>query len=317
MADSVFLVCDIGGTYARFAVSEGGEITRFMRYRAEDFPSFADALDAYAGEVALKKKPPLLIATAAYEDGPVWRFINNNTWVLDAGMLAQAGWGVRLILNDFAAATWGLLALDASGVKRLNDRSVRGDLPRCLLGPGTGLGLGYLYPLANEKYHVQRTHGGHMPAAAMTKEQAGVLEALQRTMPPGRAVVYETLVSGPGLVNIYNTLSTDRVQQAQDVLQSAGTETGGAAIRLFHEFWGLFAATSVVCGHAYGGLYLTGGMASRFDEAGLLDTQRFTTFFTCPAAVSVRDALASTPLMLVTDPHLTFKGLLQAAGGGA
>lgn len=315
--DSAQIVCDIGGTFARFAVVENGVFKAFHQYRAAEHDSFLAALNAYSAEAGLVDKLPVLIATAAYEDGPVWRFINQNEWVIDTAALKAAGWRVDLILNDFAAATWGLLALDETAVKRLNEYAINARLPRCLLGPGTGLGLGYLYPLEDQKYHVQRTHGGHMPAAAVTAEQASVIEKITQTMPQGDAVVYETLVSGPGLVNIYNALSAHKVSHAQDVLAQANTEMGKKTIRLFHEFWGLFAATSVICGHAYGGLYLTGGMSKRLDDAGLLDMKSFMAYFTAPWAVSVREALEATPIALVTDPHLSFKGLLAAFQGGA
>ena len=70
---------DIGGTYVRFGRDEGGELQAARRYKASDFPSFEDALHHYCKEEGLEPKGKLSIATAGYEEGGVWKFINQIT----------------------------------------------------------------------------------------------------------------------------------------------------------------------------------------------------------------------------------------------
>lgn len=306
------ILSDIGGTYARFAVEEGGRPGAIVKYRAADYATFEDALAAFCAERGIKGGGELLIATAAYEDGKVWRFVNRNIWVLDPDAMVKAGWKPVVMLNDFAAATWGLKNIGKDDVEILK-AGVQGDLPKVLLGPGTGLGLGYLYP-----GHVQRTHGGHMVAAAITEEQNAVIGQLQKEK---KIVVYEHLVSGPGLQNIHAALCAiagkkNNFERAEDILTHAEDKIVKEALRLFHEFFGLFAQNAVLCGHAYGGLYLTGGMTDRLIERGLFDFQLFEKFFVLPVADQVTRDMDATPVYHVTHPALAMKGLLEAEKHG-
>lgn len=310
------ILADIGGTYARFARAEGRDIVEFKKYKAADYPSLLQALNAYCGETGLQGTGEIAIATAAYEDGQVWRFVNLNSWVIDPQMLENAGWTVRIILNDFAAATWGLLNLSDSGKELLKAGTGTAPLPRCLIGPGTGLGLGYLLPVKTG-YHVQRTHGGHMIAAALTKEQGAVLEALKRLKTDNTVPVFENVVSGPGLYNIYRALCLINGQEPEfpdtPSLMKAHKSAGRReTVRLFHEFFGLFAQTVTVSGHAYGGLYLTGGVLDRLMESGDFDIEHFERFFVLPTVRSVHEALSRTPVIYIREPYLAMKGLINS-----
>jgi len=117
------------------------------KYEAAGFPSLEAALAAYCKAEGVEPGGALAIATAAYEDGDVWRFVNRNTWVIDGAALAKAGWQVQVVLNDFEAAVWGLPDLGPDAQDVLKPGREDPALPRCLIGPGTGLGLGYLVPV--------------------------------------------------------------------------------------------------------------------------------------------------------------------------
>lgn len=309
------ILADIGGTYARFACDEGGEITRAQKYAAADFPSLGAALTAYLEEEGLEGGGALSIATAAYEDGDVWRFVNRNEWVIDPVALESGGWDLFTIVNDFAAATWGLLSLGPEDQEILKQGVPAEDCPRCLIGPGTGLGLGYLVPVGSG-YHVQRTHGGHMPAAALTDEQWLMIKTVHRLKETEMIPVFENFVSGPGLYNIYQALCfmagrSPLVEGPEGLLDHVHDYLVQDALRLFHEFFGLFAATVVITGHAYGGLYLTGGVLGLLEERGLFDFEQFEEFFTITGVDSVTEALRATPVIKVTQPWLALKGLQE------
>ncbi|MGB4058406.1 MAG: glucokinase, partial [Alphaproteobacteria bacterium] len=178
------ILADIGGTYARFAVEESGAPVHIKKYAAADFATFGAALEQYRAECGIKETSELLIATAAHPDEKnIWRFVNKNEWIIDPKVLGN----VALILNDFEASTWGL-------------KGVSTRMPSVLIGPGTGLGLGYVIPGANG-IHIQGTQGGHLPAAAVTDEQSRVLKAVEKVKQRNGFVVYEDVVSGPGLFN--------------------------------------------------------------------------------------------------------------------
>jgi len=85
------MIClaDIGGTHVRLAVAEAGssEPARLRKYQVADFDRFEDVLAQYLQEENLGITA-LLIATAAFEDGAVWRFVNNNKWPIDPALLS-------------------------------------------------------------------------------------------------------------------------------------------------------------------------------------------------------------------------------------
>lgn len=306
---SMKVLVDIGGTYVRFAVVEDHVPAQQCKYRVDEYESFEAALAQYCTEIGISENPALLISLAAHcHDDGLWRFVNRNEWVID-----PARHEVAVILNDFEAATWGLIGLaaeDHTVLKEGDDRFAGHG--KCLLGPGTGLGLGYL-----RDRQVQASLGGHMPAAALTEEQWMVLQAVQRVKDRKCIPVFEDVVSGPGLLNLYKAvcLISGRPSQAQrtaHVLENAGNADADAAIRLFHEFFGLCAANAVVTGDAYGGLYLMGGVFDRLCEAKLFDFACFEKFFVVDVVDSVRHALGATPVHHITEPNLSFKGLIKA-----
>lgn len=278
------LVCDIGGTFARFGVITSGAISNIQKLRVDDFDGLQDAIQAYG----VAAPGALRIATAAYPDAEgLWRFVNENPWVIDVEALRGQGWDVEIIMNDFEAATCALKGMGEEDVKVLYaERGARNS--RCILGPGTGLGLGYLH--AGDV--VQKTHGGHMPIASLNDEHGQVIKALRAEVEGD--VVFEHIVSGPGLMGL------------------KGMYDDAAAYRLFHEFMGVFAATALVAGHAYGGLYLTGGVLDRLEEEGRFDFKTFHEAMCFGAVDSVREALEATPIYKVTDPYPALKGLIHA-----
>lgn len=306
------ILIDVGGTYARFALEENGKPAKVKKYTAADFKTFEEAVESYCAEAGVDEEISLLIATAAHPDeNNVWRFVNRNKWEIDVPELGN----VDLILNDFEAATWGLVNLKDQ--KILKEGKPSRTAPRVLIGPGTGLGLGYLIP-QGKTFHVQGTQGGHLATAALNDEHHRVLQAVDRVKGRDCLNVYEDVVSGPGLYNLYAALCSlsdeqQLAQSAEDMVALAKSPAMRDAVRLFHEFFALFAATVTVGAGAYGGLYLTGGVLDRLTAAGLFDLVHFEKFFAGKFVPSVHRALDHTPIIHVTDPYLALHGLIKAA----
>ncbi len=279
------IVCDIGGTFARFGLVQNGMVEKICKYKAAGFADFQTALGQYARDQGIETKTPLRIATAAYADeNGAWRFVNNNPWIIEPQKIKAEGWDIEVILNDFEAATWALCNLKDVDINVLKAGRAQNDT-KCLLGPGTGLGLGYLHGGA-----VQKTHGGHMPAAAVSEEQWQAVQDIYKGVP----VVFEDLVSGPALQELRARYDDKK------------------ALRLFHEFFGVFAANAVITGHAYGGLYLTGGVLENLIAESAFDFATFEKWFCIRGVASVQNALEHTPIIHITYPYPALKGLLNA-----
>lgn len=308
------LLTDIGGTYARFAVAGKNGPENIHRIKAEDFENFSAALQAYCALHDITPSGSLRIATAGYEDKDgLWKFVNKNKWQISPVTLEKEGWSIECILNDFEAATWALLDLQADDINLLKPGTAGPD--KCLLGPGTGLGLGFLHEKPGP--YVQKTHGGHIPAVALTDEQALILQTVARLKGDDTVVVFENVASGPGLYNIYAALcliagKPCRIETPEEMLENPNDLHAAKAITLFHEFLGLFAASVVVTGHAYGGLYLTGGVLAHLVEHNLFNFDHFEHWFCLDAVDSVKQALQNTPVFHVVYPYPALKGLMHA-----
>ncbi len=320
MGDERTLLVDIGGTFVRIAKLHDNKPCYIEKYLASDFSDLKEALKYYCAQHKEHKYGTLRIATAGYQSGASWEFVNNNTWIIDPADLKANGWTVDMIINDFEAATLSLSHLDDNDVEAIrvtNNKSLQGTA-KCLIGAGTGLGLGYLHETPHGQF-VQKTHGGHIVASATTLEQYKVIDKIKNQLSfdeQNNAVVFENLVSGAGICNIYNALpendNDEMVLEPKEILAQANTVRTKAALRLFHEFFGLFAAQVVVTGNAYNGLYITGGIYTALAECNLFDKKTFNRAFLPVIASAVRHDLESTPIFALKNPYPALNGLIYA-----
>ena len=72
-----------------------------------------------------------------------------------------------------------------------------------VIGPGTGLGVAHVWRDGNQ-YRVQATEGGHIDFAPLDSIEDAILARLRKRH---RRVSIERIVSGPGIVDIYETLA--------------------------------------------------------------------------------------------------------------
>lgn len=281
------IVSDIGGTYARFAQVSGGAPIYIKKYSVGDFPNLESTLMQYCTDHTLAETGELSIAAAGYPDNTVWKITNNPDWVITPADIESAGWRIKTILNDFEAGTYSLPLLTKDDLKTLNTGTENNN-SLCLIGAGTGLGLGYFH----HPNLVQKTHGGHFPIASLNDEHGSAIKDIRATL--NRALVFEDIVSGPGLHKLRDMYAPDK------------------ASRLFHEFLGIFAATALVTGHAYGGLYMTGGVITHLIKDGAFDTDRFKNALCFDAVDCVKQDIVNTPVHVITDPYPALRGLIHA-----
>jgi len=139
---------------------------------------------------------------------------------------------------------------------------------------------------------IQKTHGGHMPIASLNDDHGKAIKEIRATL--DRAIIFEDIVSGPGLQKLRAIYDTEK------------------ASNLFHECLGIFAATALITGHAYGGLYLSGGVITHLIEENSFDFDRFNNALCFDAVPCVKQDLTNTPIHYITDPYPALKGLIHA-----
>lgn len=200
---------DIGGTHARFALAtvDGRRVTDLsepVTLKTAEHASFQTAWEEFGRRTGEPLPHELAIAFAGPVGGELLK-LTNNPWVIRPALIGEKlGVERYSIVNDFGAVSHAVAALDGSAYTHLCGPQV--DLPATgiisIVGPGTGLGVAALLRAA-DGYHVIETEGGHIDFAPLDLLEDRILQELRRSF---RRVSVERLVSGRGLVNIYEAL---------------------------------------------------------------------------------------------------------------
>jgi glucokinase len=202
---------DVGGTHARFALAaiEGGRVVDLgepVTVKTNEFASFQHAWQEFGRRIEEPLPHELAIAFAGPVGGDVLK-LTNNPWVIRPALMQEKlGVGQFVIVNDFAAIAHAVAGLDAAAYRHVC--GPERDLPESgvvsIVGPGTGLGVASLLKRP-DGHDVIATEGGHIDWAPLDPLEDRILVHLRENF---RRVSVERLVSGRGLLNIYEALGT-------------------------------------------------------------------------------------------------------------
>jgi glucokinase len=202
---------DVGGTHARFALAaiEGGRVVDLgepVTVKTNEFASFQHAWQEFGRRIEEPLPHELAIAFAGPVGGDVLK-LTNNPWVIRPALMKEKlGVEQFVIVNDFAAIAHAVAGLDASAYRHVC--GPERDLPESgvvsIVGPGTGLGVASLLKRP-DGHDVIATEGGHIDWAPLDPLEDRILVHLRENF---RRVSVERLVSGRGLLNIYEALGT-------------------------------------------------------------------------------------------------------------
>ena len=189
------LLCDVGGTNARFALALApGERPVPLGRRADRrLPGLVEAARA-----AMRNAPETPRSMLACAAGPmVGRTLSltNAAWRIDGPEVArQLGLSQGLLFNDFEAMAYALASLGPQDVRAIGAAPWKGDGLQVVLGPGTGLGVAALAHIGG-RYAALPTEAGHMDFGPVGADEEELWPHLERVH--GR-VTAETVLSGPG-----------------------------------------------------------------------------------------------------------------------
>lgn len=201
---------DIGGTHARFALAEieGGRVTALseaVTMPTAEHASFQTAWEAFGAQIAQPMPKAVAIAIAAPVVGDIIKF-TNNPWIIRPGLIPEKlGVDHWVLVNDFEAVGHAVAQAEANHFTHLcgPDAPLPAEGTISIIGPGTGLGVAHIWRGQGD-YHVVATEGGHIDFAPLDGIEDAVLTRLRNRY---RRVSAERVVSGPGLVDIYETLA--------------------------------------------------------------------------------------------------------------
>ena len=273
----LLLAADIGGTKTEFALYERRDerchTVASGRYPSRDYPAFADVLRAFLQDRSIDAAG---LAVAGPVVGGRCR-TTNLPWELDEGALALAIGAPVALCNDFSATVLGITELEPSDFEVLaeGERDPRG--PMAVIGAGTGLGEAIGVPTA-DGLRVLPSEGGHGDFAARDDTEIELLRFLRARV--GGRVSIERAVSGPGLIAIYEFVTTHRLAaftketeaelragDAAEVIARRGASgvdpACARALSLFVSLYGAEAGNLALKTLPTSGLFVAGGIAPK------------------------------------------------------
>jgi glucokinase len=309
------LVGDVGGTNCRFALVEAsGHEVRLVdpqSFKVADYPRLEDAIDHYLQSRPADRPGQAVVAVA----GPVTNGeaeLTNGRWMMSETGLERRGFCAARLINDFEALS---LAAPRLGDSDLGDiGGVKAAQPGhtvAIIGAGTGLGVGALVR-DGVGQAVAVSEGGHIAFAPTDEVEIEILRVLGARF--GR-VSLERILSGPGLVNLYQALAQIQGRaveplKPEDVEERSerGDTLARETLARFCRIYGAAAGDFALAFGAAGGVYLGGGVAPK-----LLDTLRagdFRKAFEDKGRFS--DYCAAIPTKVILHPHAALLGAAAA-----
>ncbi len=197
------LVADIGGTNARFALTDlaapGITLRAVESLPCGDFASLQQAAKAYLSKMDVTPAQAAF-AVACPVDGDAIK-LTNRAWAFSRRELqALLGFERFEVINDFGAVAWSVPGLAAADVVCLHgDAALPARGPISVMGPGTGLGVAMLVGDAQRGWQVVETEGGHVSFAAIGEEEQKIARWMTQRF--GRTS-NERLLCGVGLSHI-------------------------------------------------------------------------------------------------------------------
>ena len=309
-AAETWLVGDIGATNARFGlVSPERKVLHWHSYACEHYPTLEDAVAEYLsarGGLAMPRQAAIAVASAITGDQVS---MTNHPWRFSiAAVRARFGFERLEIINDFTAQALALPHLGPDDRMSVGGGAAAAGAPLGVLGPGSGLGVSGLVA-CGAGWVALTGEGGHATMAPATERESAVLDHMRRHFDHVSA---ERALSGPGLVNLYNSLAElDGIPsrgytpaQITDFGTRGGDPVCVEATAMFCAMLGTVAGNLALTLGARGGVYIAGGIVPRLGRF-FADSQFRTRF---EAKGRFEAYLAAIPTHVVTYNLAAFLG---------
>lgn len=311
---------DIGGTHARFAlarIDDGRviELAEAATLKTAEYASFETAWEDFGRFIGSPLPTATAIAVAALVQADIIHF-TNNPWIIRPPLICEKlGVEAFSLVNDFEAVGHAVAQVEEASFQHLCGPNValadKGTIS--VIGPGTGLGVAHVFRDGTD-YRVQATEGGHIAFAPLDTIEDQILAHLRKSY---RRVSVERVVSGPGLVDIYEALAAIEGQTIRRFEDKALWQLGlsgedrlaAAAVDRFCLTLGSVAG-DIALAQGGSGVVIAGGLGLRIKDALLQSgfAERFR------AKGRFEAMMSRIPVKLITHPQ---PGLFGAAAAFA
>ncbi len=334
--ETFVLGADVGGTRTNIAIAgikeKKVELLFSLDFDTEKLPSFYPALQKtlqFAEKYSIHISNGCIGAAGIVSSDHSYVDLTNVPWNIDAkDLIKKTQLETLFILNDFQVLGYSLNMIDLYDnqiipIRKTNENNSKDT--RILLGAGTGLGKTILrYDTKNQLYHAYESEGGHVDIPVYSDFELELIKIIQKNKHPLYPVSYEDLLSGNGLVCIYEFLrskklfeeteKTMEIDQAEDkpfLISKYRMEDDYCkeTFRLFRRFYARCAKNLALESLATGGVFIAGGIAIKNKE--IILSNEFQNEFNQSHQRS--EDLKKIPLYLLSDYYLSIKGSCFAA----
>jgi glucokinase len=297
-SETPVLVADIGGTTTRFALARPSEPLQHMSVIVNDTaPTLEAAIARYLHDTGSRPHAAVLAVAGPIMGDEValthraWRFRTSE-------LKAKFGFARAEVLNDFEALAWALTGIRPCDTRPIGPLAQASRAVKAAVGPGTGLGVAGLVPLAAGGWRIIASEGGHVSFGPATAVEEAVFDRLRDRAP----IAAERLLSGSGLERLHGALHAGAADlESHTIVRCAGEgdAPARATVDLFVRLLGRFAGDVALMFKATGGVYIAGGVAQGI--ANILDQDMFRSAF--EAHPPYQQLMAEIPTFLVTCPE--------------
>ena len=324
----MLLAGDIGGTNTRLGIFSKEKGLRSplaaADFRSGEFPDFISIVRKFLKDVNVR------VGAACFGvAGPVMKGaakITNLPWVIDEKELGkELNLTFVRVLNDLEAIAYAVPLLEPSDIHTLNEGRLVSGGSVAIIAPGTGLGEAFL-TWDGTQYRGHPSEGGHVDFAPSDDLERELSIYLQEKL---GHVSYESVCSGPGILNIYCFLREKCYAEEPSWLSArvAGQNDPVRVIieyaldrdhcshlcvmtlNLFVSILGAEAGNLALKVMATNGVYLGGGIPHRI--LPFLENGRFMKSFRYKGRMS--GLVSQMPVFVILNPRIA---LLGAAGYG-
>jgi glucokinase len=323
----MILAGDVGGTKTilAFFEAEGDsyQCVKKQQYASADYQTFTGLLTLFLSDVDCLQVTAACIGVA----GPIVNGdceTTNLPWVLTRKAISeQLGTQNVWLLNDLEATAWGVLDLPEQHFVELNPDAQWQPGNSAVVAAGTGLGEAII-AWNGTTHHVIATEGGHTDFAPNNEQEIALLQFMMKKHP--EHVSYERLISGEGLINIYQFLKTQKYAPVLPETEQKMTEHDpaavigeigiegsdvlcGEALALFCRLYGAESGNLALKCLPYAGIYLAGGIGAKI--LPFLKKGEFMRGFL--AKGRYRSILQNISIKVCTNPEVALLGALSYA----
>ena len=323
----MILTCDVGGTKVRLALYSH-ENNSFQRhetetYSSQNYSSLDEIVKLFLEKHQVKIKDACFGVPGPVVNGSVQT--TNLPWKISEEQLSK-NLEIRQVklVNDLCTTTAAIPHLSKDDLIVLHPgQPPKGEEKKfAMLAPGTGLGQGFLVINSNGK-HVLASEGGHVDFAPCNNLEIELFNYLKNEF---GHVSYERILSGPGLVNIYNFLKdTSHADEPKELAERFQKEdqaaiistTGQAgefeicvkALDIFVSILGAQAGNLVLTLLTTSGVYLGGGIPPKIHKK-LMEGATVASYLN---KGRLSYLVEKTPLYIVRDDYAALLGAASIA----